>query len=140
MIETTVKELRKQEAQYALMKIKQCTGFDPGYGFQIGCVVRDIEKQFFDMEQEAYKKYAELAEKDEDGKPKLEDRIQNGVKFQTYVFSDENKAVADEIAKTTGENKVIVSNRPKLNLSKLIGAKLNPVELLAIEFMIDETK
>lgn len=140
MITTTVGELRQQSVQHAINKIKQCTVFDPGYGFQIGCVIKDLEKEFNKFEQEAYAKYAELSEKNEDGSVKFEEKEFNGMKYQNYVFSEENKKVADDVAVATASNAVILGHRPKLNLSKLIGAKLNPVELVAIEFMIDDTK
>lgn len=140
MIETTVADIRKQEVQFALGKIKQCTGFDPGYGYQIGIVVKELEQQFTKFEQEAYQKYAELAERDENSNPKTEEHEFRGMKYTRYVFSEENGKIADEVAKTTGENKIILANRPKLHLSKLIGAKLNPVELISIDFMLDDTK
>ena len=114
--------------------------FEPGYGFQIGCVIKDLETQFQSLEKEAYTKYNELAEKNEDGSTKFEEKEFNGMKYQNYVFSEENKKVADDVAITTAQNKVVVGHRPKLNLSKLLGAKLNPVELVSIEFMIDDTK
>lgn len=140
MIEVTVAEMRQQPVQYALSKIEACPNFDPGYGYQIGIVVKELRQQFTKFEQEAYAKYAELAEKDEEGKPKLETNKYNGMEYQTYLFSEENKKVADEVAKTTGENKIVLPNRPKIYLSKLVGAKLNPVELVSIDFLLDSEK
>lgn len=122
-------------------KIAFCGDFEPGYTIQIKAVVKEVYDAVQLSENRLQAQYKTLASLDDKGEPKLITVTdKNGNSQSKWDFTPENKLKADEAFKVSMAEEINLSNRPKLNFTKLHPARLSAVDLINLEWLIDETK
>nr|DAN43548.1 MAG TPA: Protein of unknown function (DUF1617) [Caudoviricetes sp.] len=118
-------------SQSTLAELNNCKGLSSVTAYRIAKNIKLVNEELKDYNEQRIKLLEELANKDEDDKPIINE--ENGM--QEYELTDENKVkLQEEIDKLLDEE--INIDIKKVSLEQLDRAGLSPAQLSTIEFMI----
>lgn len=118
-------------SQSTLSELNNCKGLSSVTAYRIAKNIKLVNEELKDYNEQRIKLLEELANKDEDDKPIINE--ENGM--QEYELTDENKVkLQEEIDKLLDEE--INIDIKKVSLEQLDRAGLSPAQLSTIEFMI----